>query len=131
MLYFLLALAGAAGGVLGGMGMGGGTLLIPALTLMFGMSQTVSQGINLISFIPMAVVAIVIHAKNKMIKFRGVWKIAVPAAAFSALGSYLVRFIGGDLQIKLFGAFLIVLSVVQFFIVRADSGRNEGVTPEK
>ena len=36
MAFFLFFLCGIAGGVLGGMGMGGGTALIPLLTVLCG-----------------------------------------------------------------------------------------------
>ena len=57
-------MTGIAAGVLGGMGMGGGTLLIPALTTIFGVDQKLSQAINLTAFVPMAAVALFIHAKS-------------------------------------------------------------------
>ena len=59
-----LILAGFAGGIISGMGMGGGTLLIPILTVFLGMSQKLSQGINLLVFLPVALVAIIVYAKK-------------------------------------------------------------------
>jgi uncharacterized membrane protein YfcA len=50
-MFALYILVGIIGGVLGGMGMGGGTLLIPMLGIFFGLEQHVAQAINLISFI--------------------------------------------------------------------------------
>ena len=64
----LLAVSGIAAGVLGGMGMGGGTILIPLLTIFFNVGQKEAQAINLVSFIPMAMVSLVIHIKNKRVK---------------------------------------------------------------
>ncbi|MDY4186673.1 MAG: sulfite exporter TauE/SafE family protein [Candidatus Borkfalkiaceae bacterium] len=122
LLFFLLFLAGFLSGVLGGMGMGGGTVLIPALTIFFSIGQTEAQGINLISFIPMAIIAVIIHAKNRLIKFKDVLKIAIPASVFALSGSFLVRVIEGDLQTKLFGGFLVILSVVQFFMIKKENG---------
>ena len=55
-----LIISGVLGGLLGGMGMGGGTLLIPLLTIFCGLNQHLAQAINLIAFIPMAVVAVMI-----------------------------------------------------------------------
>ena len=83
--------------------MGGGTLLIPALTIFFKLDQHFAQTINLISFIPMAIVALIIHVKNKMIKKQGVFAIAVVALIFSIGASLLVKLISGNLQTKLFG----------------------------
>ncbi len=114
MKYILLALAGAVGGILGGMGMGGGTLLIPALTIFFKFDQHFSQTVNLVAFIPMAIVALFIHAKNKMIKKEGLILITICALITSVLGSLLAKLVSGNLQTKLFGGFLLALSVFQF-----------------
>ena len=62
-----LVLAGAAGGVIAGMGMGGGTLTIPLLTLALGVEQKLAQAINLIAFVVMAAPVLVIHFKNRLI----------------------------------------------------------------
>ena len=121
-MVILYIIFGIIGGLLGGMGMGGGTVLIPALTIFFSIGQTEAQGINLISFIPMAIIAVIIHAKNRLIKFKDVLKIAIPASVFALSGSFLVRLIEGDLQTKLFGGFLVILSVVQFFMIKKENG---------
>ena len=54
-MIILEILAGAIGGIIGGMGMGGGTLLIPLLTIFLGISQKLAQAYNLISFLIMAI----------------------------------------------------------------------------
>ena len=46
-----LFLAGLVSGIVGGMGMGGGTLLIPILTIFLDFAQKSAQGINLLFFI--------------------------------------------------------------------------------
>ena len=51
--FVVLFLIGFAGGVLGGMGMGGGTALIPLLTLC-GVGQAEAQAVNLLAFAPTA-----------------------------------------------------------------------------
>ena len=60
-LWYILS--GLCAGVAAGMGMGGGTLLIPVLTLALGLPQHAAQGVNVLAFLPAAVAALVIHAK--------------------------------------------------------------------
>ena len=67
MKYVVLALIGLAGGILGGMGLGGGTLLIPLMTLLSDVPQKTAAAINLIGFVPMAAIAVAFHAKNGLI----------------------------------------------------------------
>lgn len=65
-LYFVLA--GVLGGVLAGMGMGGGTLTLPILVLVMGVEQITAQFANLIAFLPSGSAALLVHAKNGLIR---------------------------------------------------------------
>ncbi len=48
------------------MGIGGGTILIPPSLVFFTeLNQKQAQGINLIVFIPVAIIALIIHFKEK------------------------------------------------------------------
>lgn len=111
--YILLALGGIAGGLLGGMGMGGGTLLIPILSVLFKVDQKIAQAINLISFLPTAVVALAIHLKNGLCRFDGYFAIVLPAILLSVGGFFLQQKLETELLRKLFGGFLIALSAFQ------------------
>lgn len=111
----LLAVSGIAAGVLGGMGMGGGTILIPLLTIFFNVGQKESQAINLVAFIPMAIVSLAIHIKNKRVKKEGLLWIIVPAVLTSVGGGFAAQAVNGEVLKRIFGGFLLLLSVVQFF----------------
>ncbi len=111
----LFVLAGAAAGVLGGMGMGGGTLLIPLLTIFFGVEQKQAQAVNLAAFVPMAIVSLIIHFKNGLVEKKGLLWIIIPAALLSAGGSLLASATDGKVLQRIFGGFLLLLSVFQFF----------------
>ena len=112
-MVYLLILYGIIGGLLGGMGMGGGTLLIPLLTILGGLSQIESQGINLISFTLMAIVSIIIHAKNKLIDYKVAIPIIITGVIFSLLGSLLANSINTLTLKTLFGVFLVALGLFQ------------------
>lgn len=109
----LFIVIGIIGGIIGGMGMGGGTLLIPLLTLFTQTEQHIAQAINLIAFIPMSIVALVIHAKNKLLDFRYLLWVALPAVAASVPASLLVKKIRGKALSKYFGLFLVALGIYQ------------------
>ena len=113
MEFLLYTVAGIIGGVLGGMGMGGGTALIPLLNIFYGVSQHTAQAANLVSFIPMAVIALIIHFKNKLIKFNNVSLIIIPGVITCILGCYVARAMSGELLKRFFGGFLIILAVFQ------------------
>lgn len=81
-------IAGLVGGILGGMGMGGGTLLVPILTVFLSMAQKTSQFMNLVAFIPMSVVCLFLHFKNKLVDFKKVLFILIPAVIMAIASSF-------------------------------------------
>ena len=114
MEWLWLILIGIVGGILGGMGMGGGTLLIPLLNIFYNVGQHSAQTLNLISFIPMAVVALIIHFKNKLVIYKNVLYIIIPGVLTCIGGCYIAEMLSGDILARCFGGFLIVLSIFQF-----------------
>ncbi len=113
--YIWNLIAGIAGGLLGGMGMGGGTVLIPLLTLFCGVGQHTAQAVNLISFIPMAVVALIIHLKNKLVSFDHIMPIIITGVLTCIVGCYIARAMNGEMLKRFFGGFLVILSAWQIF----------------
>ena len=59
MIYLILA--GLVSGIISGMGIGGGIILIPILTIFLGFDQKVAQGITLLYFIPTAIFSLIIN----------------------------------------------------------------------
>ena len=110
--------------MLGGMGMGGGTILIPALTIIFGVGQHVAQATNLIAFLPMAAFSINVHSKEGLIKTDGVWGIIIPAVLTSVIGGLIAVMLPGAVLKKLFGAFLVFLAIKGALSVNFSKKRN-------
>lgn len=114
MAFYLYFACGIVGGLLGGMGMGGGTLLIPLLTLLCKVPQGVAQGVNLLSFLPMSWIALNVHAKSGRLEKRGLAFIALPALVFSGLFAFFAAYLPGEALRRGFGFFLILLSIFPF-----------------
>ncbi len=106
--------AGLLSGVIGGMGMGGGTLLIPILTIFLNVEQLKAQGTNLIVFVPMSVVALIIHCKNKLVNFKIGIPIIISGIVTSILGSLVALNVSNKSLKKYFGVFLLAIGVWQF-----------------
>lgn len=117
MKIFLLILFGALSGVFGGMGMGGGTTLIPLLTIFLSFNQRISQGYNLISFLIMSIIALIIHSKNKLVCWKIVLPLGICGAICSVGGSLLANNLNGKILKILFGAFLIILAIYQLIVI--------------
>ena len=115
MQVVLLLIFGLIGGILGGMGMGGGTLLIPLLTIGLNLTQQSSQAINLLAFLPMSIVALVIHFKNKLVHTKIAIPIAISGVASSILGSFLANKTSSFTLKIWFGIFLIIVGILQIY----------------
>jgi len=72
-----------AGGLAGFMGVGGGILVVPALTLLFGMSQQAAQGTSLAVMLVTAPTATIEHARHRNV----VWRLVPMLAAGTVLGA--------------------------------------------
>ena len=98
------------------MGLGGGTVLIPILTVFLSVNQQNAQAINLLSFIPMAIITVILFIKNKMINYRNILYIIISGVISCIGGSILAKSISGNLLKKIFGAFLILLVILQIVL---------------
>ena len=107
----ILFLTGLLSGILSGMGIGGGAILIPALTLFLGFEQKVAQNINLLYFIPTSIMAIFIHSKNKSIEKKGLLKIIIFGLIGAVLGSIIAINLKGEVLRKIFGWFLLFMGI--------------------
>ena len=112
-------LAGLFSGIIGGMGLGGGAVLIIYLTVFKDMEQLKAQGINLLFFIPIALVAVIIYSFKKQIKWKTTLPLAIGGVLGAAGGFFLTDIIGGNITAKLFGGFLILLGIKEIFSKQA------------
>ncbi|MBR2956531.1 MAG: TSUP family transporter [Clostridia bacterium] len=114
MKEILFLIAGLAGGVLAGMGMGGGTLTIPLLVLLLGVDQALAQSVNLVAFLPTGVLALGVHLKNKLVSFLGLAYLLLPALISTVFSSIFATDLGGKTLSILFGGFLTLVALGSF-----------------
>ena len=125
-------IAGIIGGIIGGMGMGGGTLTIPILTIFLSYAQLSAQGVNLIAFLPMSIIALIIHIKNHLVAFKQTWLLALVGCIFSLGGALLANHISNAVLKKLFAVFLIGLAIWQIVeMIKAKKKKSEEEKSEK
>lgn len=124
-------IAGFLSGIIGGMGLGGGAVLLIYLRVFENTEQLRAQGINLLFFLPIGLVAVIMYSFKKMIK----WRIVIPVALFGLLGSlggiYLGRLIGSKYLGKIFAIILIILGIFEIFRGFLLKKASKGVTIKK
>ena len=107
-----LIVAAIAAGLIGGMGMGGGTVFIPLLTQGLNVPQHLAQWLNLVSFVPMAIVSLAIHVKNKLLDKRGFWTLLIPSAISAVVCALLAVKTSPKLLGIIFSFFLAAMGIV-------------------
>ena len=112
-IYILI---GIICGIFGGMGLGGGTLLIPLLTLVLKFNQKISQGISLISFCIMASIVLIIHKKNGYIDIKKAFFLGIFSTVSAILGAILVNNVSSIYLKEMFGVLLIGISIYSIVI---------------
>lgn len=122
----LTSIIGFFSGILGGMGVGGGMLLIPAATMFLKLSQHKAQSLNLFCFIPSALCAVFVHIKNKNISFKTAFSIIITGIPFALLGAYISTKLSSRIMGKLFGLFILIFGIKEICIgIKGKKGNNQ------
>lgn len=106
-----VVLAGFCSGIISGMGIGGGTVLIPALLFFTDLTQQQAQGVNLIYFIPTAVTALLVHRKKGDLEWQTAKPLALLGLAGAAAGAFLAVSLESEVLRKVFGGFLFLMGL--------------------
>ena len=108
-------LVGTGLGFLAGLGIGGGSLLILWLTVILDLPYPEARGMNLLFFLPCAIIACFFRWKQGVIQ----WKSLFPAIVSGCIAAVVVNLIfkDWDLEIirKLFGGLLLVTGFREVF----------------
>ena len=98
-------------GFLAGLGVGGGSLLVLWLTLIVGIDHPQARVINLMFFIPAAIISSVFRWKQGSLNFKKVIP-AILAGCIAAAGfSWLTRCLELEILKKLFGGLLLIAGI--------------------
>lgn len=108
-------LSGIISGIISGMGIGGGTILIPALTMFASTNQHIAQGVNLLYFIPTAAVALFVHKKNNALDFKAAIPIVLFGIVGAALGAVVALKLNAELLRRMFGIFLFFMGIYEIY----------------
>ena len=90
-------LVGAVLGFLSGLGVGGGSLLLLWLTLVMGVDQPTARVMNLLFFLPCALVVTAFRWKQS----KPNWQLTIPAIAAGLLGALAGNYLGPILDKEL------------------------------
>jgi uncharacterized protein len=114
-----LLLLGVAVGVLSAMlGIGGGIVLVPALVILFGLSQTEAQGTSLATIPLGAIVAAIIYHQSAPLRGSVAVVVAAGFVVGAVLGAKLIPYTPEAALRLAFGALLFYLALLFLFDLR-------------
>ena len=108
MSFILASVVGLASGILASMGMGGGFIMVVYLAIFTDIVQKSAQGINLLFFIPITIIAVIIHIKNGLIDVKTAVFCSIAGVPMVVAGFYLAQYMGNDWLRKGFAVFIII-----------------------
>ena len=102
-------------GFLAGMGVGGGSLLMLWLTAVMHMEYANARTINLLFFLPTALITTLFHRRQGSVNIRKI----LPGIIFACIGAGIFTIIGKQIDTallqKLFGGILILTGFLELF----------------
>lgn len=113
--FFMSAVVGTLLGFLAGLGVGGGSLLVLWLTFIAGFPQQTARSINLMFYIPAALIASLIHRKKGRVNIRQLLPAIISGTAAAIIATILGHHISTDLLRKLMGILFLVVGLREVF----------------
>ncbi|WP_223848203.1 sulfite exporter TauE/SafE family protein [Bifidobacterium tissieri] len=108
----LLALLGVGIGTLAGLlGIGGGAVMVPALSVLFGASDLIARGTSLLAMFPSSIAGTIANTKRKLVHLRNGLAIGITAAIIAPLGTLAAGAVSPRMGANLFALYLCVLLV--------------------
>lgn len=102
-------------GFLAGLGVGGGSLLMLWLTAVMGMEYADARTINLLFFLPCAVISTLFRKKQGTLRLKKIWPAMVCGCLFAGIFAFLGKGMDTALIQKLFGGILVFTGVRELF----------------
>jgi len=110
-----MIIVGAVLGFLSGLGVGGGSLLILWLTLIVQMPQDTARSINLLFFLPTALIASFFRWKQGKLEIKKILPAMIGAVAAAILFTWISRHLNSDSLRIPFGILLLVTGLRELF----------------
>lgn len=112
MIYLIAALVGMVSGLTSGLfGVGGGLVMVPAMTLLMGMDIKRAIGTSLAVIIPTAIIGSYKHFTHGNVDWRTAAMLVPTAIIGSYLGAHLTTLVPSGGLKRAFGAFIIVVGL--------------------
>ncbi|WP_298047079.1 sulfite exporter TauE/SafE family protein [uncultured Bifidobacterium sp.] len=104
-------------GILAGLlGIGGGAIAVPALSMLFGASDLIARGTSLLAMFPNSITTSVANLKRKLVHVKAAVIIGVVAALTAPFGTWIAGAVSPRTGSAMFAIYLCVLLVRSLFV---------------
>lgn len=107
----VMLIVGTILGFLTGLGIGGGSLLILWLTMVLNVDPITARSINLLFFIPSAIIACLFRIKQGKLKLKPLFPAIIAGCVAAALFSWFSTVLDVEILKKLFGVVLLAAGI--------------------
>lgn len=123
-----MVLLGVVIGMLAGLlGIGGGALAVPALSILFGASDLIARGTSLLAMFPNSITTSVANLKRNLVHVKAALIIGLVAAVTAPFGTWIAGAVSPRVGSILFACYLCVLLVRSMFVaVKAARSAHTG-----
>lgn len=112
----LIAFGVIAGLLAGLLGIGGGAICVPALSIIFGASDLIARGTSLLAMFPNAITTSVANMRRHMVHVKAALIIGITAALITPLGTWIAATISPRVGAILFTVYLAALLVRSLWV---------------
>ena len=113
----LVLLLGVVIGILAGLlGIGGGALAVPALSMLFNASDLIARGTSLLAMFPNSITTSVANLKRKLVHVKAALIIGLVAAVTAPFGTWIAGAVSPRVGSIMFVIYLCVLLIRSFFV---------------
>jgi uncharacterized protein len=128
----LILIAGGfgAGFLSGTIGIGGGALFVPTMTVGAGVPQAVAQGTSLVAIVPTALVSTITHIREGNVLRQAATWMGGGGVLGGILGALIAVEVPGSILARIWGAFLLLTAYrLAAQALRAPKGKAAGQAP--
>ena len=104
-------------GILAGLlGIGGGALAVPALSMLFNASDLIARGTSLLAMFPNSITTSVANLKRRLVHVKAALIIGLVAAVTAPFGTWIAGAVSPRVGSILFACYLCVLLIRSLFV---------------
>jgi hypothetical protein len=110
------SIIGLISGFINGLfGSGGGTIIVPSLTFILGLSQHKAHATALMIILPLSIISSIIYFNSQLIDFPITLKVSLGAMIGAYIGAKTLNKIPNIWLRKIFGVFMIIAAIRMVF----------------